>query len=132
VNAFVMFISRVVAIAIDNALSSDDDDGRGLGFFAYYILVSVLQVVFGLLTAPVVAGFSRWREYRADAGGARLAGPEKMVAALQALQDNMSLDRLDSSQPALRSMKISGTGFIELFSTHPPLEKRIKALKQSH
>jgi heat shock protein HtpX len=129
VNAFVMFIARVVAIAIDNFLSSDDEGG-GLGFFAHYILIMVLQAVFGLLTAPIVAGFSRWREYRADAGGARLAGTEKMVAALRALQDNMSLERLDNSQPSLKAMKISGDGFIALLSTHPPLDKRIEALQQ--
>lgn len=131
VNAFVMFISRVVAIAIDNALRSDDDDGQGLGYFAYYLLVSVLQVVFGLLTAPVVAAFSRAREYRADAGGAELAGSAKMIAALQALQDKLSVKRLDDSHPALKTMKISGGGVSALLSTHPPLEDRINALRQA-
>ena len=129
VNSFVMFIARVVAMAIDNALRSDDD-GEGLGYFAYLALVMVLQVVFGLLTAPVVAGFSRWREYRADLGGAKLAGSDKMIAALQALRDNMSIERLDNSQPGLKAMKISGTGLSKLLSTHPPLDERIKALKK--
>ena len=131
INAFVMFLARVVAIAIDNALRSDDE-GEGLGGFAYYVLVILLQIVFGLLTAPVVAAFSRSREFRADAGGAKLAGREKMIAALSALQEHMSVDRLDHDQPALKTMKISGKGFIALLSTHPPLEKRIEALRNAH
>ena len=129
VNAFVMFIARIVAFAIDNAMRSDDE-GEGLGAFAYIILVMVLQMFFGLLTAPVVAWFSRNREFRADAGGAKLAGKDKMIAALQALDNKFSIDRLDDSQPALSAMKISGKGMIELLSTHPPLPKRIAALKK--
>ena len=128
VNAFVMFLARVVAIAIDNALSDDDGDG-GLGYFAYFAVVMILQMVFGLLTMPVVAGFSRYREFRADAGGAKLAGREKMIAALKALDEQFSVDRLDNGQPALKAMKISGKGVIELLSTHPPIKKRIAALE---
>ena len=130
VNAFVMFIARVVAFAIDNALKSDDD-GEGLGYFAHFAVVMVLQAVFGLLTLPVVAWFSRYREFRADAGGAALAGRDKMVAALQALDEKFSIDRLDNSQPAMKAMKISGRGAFSLFSTHPPIAKRIAALKKS-
>jgi heat shock protein HtpX len=129
VNAFVMFIARVVAMAIDSYLK--DEDGRGgLGYFAYHGVVMLLQMVFGLLTLPVVAGFSRYREFRADAGGARLAGRDKMIAALQALDNKFSIDRLDNGQPALKAMKISGSGWTELLSTHPPLKKRIAALQQ--
>ena len=130
VNAFVMFLARAVAMAIDNALRSDDD-GEGLGMFAYYAVVSLLQIVFGLLTMPVVAAFSRAREFKADAGGAKLAGRDKMIAALSALQKHMSINRLDQSQPALKAMKISGSGLTELLSTHPPLEKRIEALRNA-
>ncbi len=130
VNAFVMFIARVVAFAIDNALRGDDDDGEGLGYFAYMFLVIGLQALFGLLTAPVVAGFSRYREFRADAGGAALAGRDKMVAALKALDEQFSVDRLDNSQPALKAMKISGGGMMALLSTHPPIKKRIEALEK--
>jgi len=131
VNAFVMFLARIVAFAIDNFLRGDDDEGGGLGYFGYFITVSVLQLVFGLLTMPVVAGFSRYREYRADAGGAKLAGKDKMIAALEALQENFSIDRLDQSQPSLKAMKISGGGLVKLLSTHPPLEDRIAALKSN-
>jgi heat shock protein HtpX len=130
VNAFVMFISRVVASAINSALRNNQAS-RGLSRLTYRLLVSVLQIFFGLLTAPVVAAFSRAREYRADAGGAKLAGSGKMIAALQALQERLSVDRLDDSHPALKTMKISGGGVSALFSTHPPLEDRINALKQA-
>lgn len=129
VNAFVMFLARVVAMVIDNALRSDDE-GEGLGYFAYLALVMVLQVVFGLLTAPVVAAFSRYREFRADAGGAALAGRDKMIAALRALDEQFSVDRLDNSQPALKAMKISGGGVFALLSTHPPISQRIDALER--
>lgn len=130
-NAFVMFAARVVASIIDNAMR--DEDGRGgLGMFAYFGVVIVLDILFGILAAPVVAGFSRWREYRADNGGARLAGKDKMIAALEALQRNV--DKIDKStdQKAFQSMKISNTGSLAaLMSTHPPLSKRIEALRKN-
>lgn len=129
-NAFVMFAARVVAGIINNAMR--DEEGRGgLGMFAYYGVVMVLDLLFGLLAAPIVMGFSRWREYRADAGGARLAGKEKMIAALEALKT--TLDKIDPStdQKAFQSMKISQkSSFAQWFSSHPPLEKRIQALKR--
>ena len=129
VNAFVMFMARIVAIAIDSALRGDDDDGEGLGYFAHMLVVMILQAVFGLLTAPVVAWFSRLREFRADEDGAKLAGRAKMIAALESLQRNMDTHALDNSAPGLKTMKISGGGLIALLSTHPPLERRIEALK---
>jgi len=132
VNAFVMFLSRAVAIAIDSALRGEDDEGEGLGQVAYILLVMVLQAVFGLLTAPVVAWFSRLREFRADEGGAKLAGRAKMVAALRSLQANLDDHPVDDSAPGLKTMKISGGGLIALLSTHPPLEKRIEALSDSN
>lgn len=129
-NAFVMFAARVVAGIINNALK--DENGRGgLGMFAYYGVVIALDILFGLLAAPVVMWFSRWREYRADAGGARLASKEKMIAALESLK--RSIDRIDASteQKAFQSMKISQKGaFAQLFSSHPPLDARIEALKR--
>ena len=130
VNAFVMFLARVVAQAIDMALRSDDDDGEGLGFIGYMVVVNVLHVVFGLITLPIVAWFSRQREFRADADGARLAGKEKMIRALEALDRRFDVTALDNSEPALKAMKISGGGMSEIFSTHPPLAKRIKALQK--
>ena len=106
VNAFVMFLARIVAQAIDMAMRSDDDEGEGLGFFGYIIVVNLLQVFFGFLTLPLVAWFSRHREYRADADGARLAGKEKMIGALEALERRFDITMLDQSEPSLKAMKI--------------------------
>lgn len=129
-NAFVMFAARVVAGIINNAMR--DEEGRGgLGMFAYYGVVMALDILFGLLAAPVVMWFSRWREYRADAGGARLSSKEKMIAALESLKK--SIDKIDTStdQKAFQSMKISQKGAVALlFSSHPPLDARIEALKR--
>lgn len=107
INAFVMFFARVVAFAIDNAMRKSDDEGEGLGRFAYPLVVMVFELVFGFLGALVTAYFSRFREFRADEGGAKLAGKHKMIAGLQALADHYDLP-VDDSQPALATMKISG------------------------
>ena len=135
VNAFVMFFARLATIAIDNLMRGDDDDGRGLGFFAYMIVYNLLYFVFSLLAAPIVFGFSRYREYRADDGGATLAGKEKMIAALEALKRNYdNLDQFDDGiqrDSAVRAMQISSkVSWSELFSTHPSLDKRIEKLKK--
>ena len=129
VNAFVMFFARIVTFAIDNFLRGDDEEGGGLGFFASMFVNMALQVVFGILAAPIVMGFSRWREYRADAGSAQLAGKEKMIAALEALKRNYN--QLGEAEGSVKAMQISSKeSFMELFSSHPPLEKRIQALKR--
>jgi heat shock protein HtpX len=128
VNAFVMFLSRVAAFAIDQAMRGDDEEGGGLGTFAYMMLVWVLDIAFSILAAPLLMWFSRYREYRADAGGARLAGREKMIAALQRLANQH--EALDNREPNLAAFKISGKSrMIELFASHPSLEKRIQALR---
>jgi len=128
VNAFVMFLSRVLAFAISTAVSRSDEENafpRMLNF----ILTFVFDIFFTLLGSLVVAAFSRFREYRADAGGANLAGKQKMIAALDRLRRTHEL--VDNSQaPSLAAMKISSKGgFLALFSTHPPLEERIKRLQ---
>ena len=90
----------------------------------------VLDIVFGILGMIIVAWFSRAREFRADAGAGTLAGKGKMIAALQRLQQNTQM--VDTSQPALATMKIAGVRNMKaLFSTHPPLEDRIAALQSS-
>lgn len=129
VNAFVMFLSRVLAFAISSAVSRSDEENafpRMLNF----ILTIVFDIFFTLLGSLVVAAFSRFREYRADAGGATLAGRQKMIAALDRLRRTHEL--VDNSQaPAMASMKISNkSGFLALFSTHPPLEDRIARLQR--
>lgn len=131
-NAFVMFFARIATFAIDQALRGKDDDrGGGLGFFGYMMVSNLFQVVFGLLAAPVVMYFSRWREFRADAGSAAMVGRDKMIAALRALQ-RMQERIQDAPTPAknVEVMQIvSKKSLIELFSSHPPLEKRIRALQ---
>lgn len=128
-NTFVIFLSRVVGRVLDAALSGNRDDSRP-GFF-YYIIVMVLDLVFGLLASMVAMAFSRWREFRADAGGARLAGRDKMIAALQRLSLNQGQSTLPSQ---IRAFGIAGgmaSGLQRLMRSHPPLQERIEALRRS-
>jgi heat shock protein HtpX len=131
VNAFVMFFSRIAAYAITQAMKSDDDDSRP-NPFVQMMLVFVLDIIFGILAAPIVAWFSRYREFRADKGGADLAGKEKMIAALNALSRSYPqlVDSKVVSDSSFKSMQISSKdGVMRLFSSHPALEDRIIALK---
>ncbi len=130
VNAFVMFFSRVIAFALTQAMRRDDDEAPSP--FMHSILVFVLDIVFGLLAMPVIAWFSRYREFRADHGGASLAGKEKMISALQSLQRVYpAMAEVEAREnPNFRSMQISSrVNVMKLFSTHPPLEERIQALR---
>jgi heat shock protein HtpX len=134
VNAFVMFLSRVIAFALMQAMRGDRDDRERGGFpgMAYYMVQMVLEIVFMILGSLIVAWFSRYREFRADAGGARLAGRQNMIQALEALR--RTFDLVDpQGQPAVQTLKISmrPTGIFRLFSTHPPLEERIARLQGS-
>jgi len=132
INAFVMFLSRVLAFVISQALRSRDDRGGGGGL--QFLLVIVFQIVLSILGSLVVCWFSRWREFRADAGGARLAGRENMIGALRALRrlhdPELAAAEAHRAQ-AFQSLKISGQpgGFLALLATHPPLEKRIARLE---
>jgi heat shock protein HtpX len=123
VNAFVIFLSRAIA-----SMLRGSNDNRGGG--AYFLVVIVLQTVLGFLGALITTWFSRHREFRADRGGASLAGREKMIGALKRLLSNQQL--VDPSHEALATLKINGTrGWMMFFSTHPPLEERIAALEES-
>jgi heat shock protein HtpX len=125
VNAFVMFLARIIAYAV-----SRGDSRQGNGHGSNFMLVIVLQMVLGILGSMITAWFSRQREFRADSGGASLAGRGNMIAALRRLAANKQL--VDNGQPALATLKISGApGWMMLFSTHPPLEVRIAALEQA-
>jgi heat shock protein HtpX len=133
INAFVMFLARILAFAVSQAMRSRDDD-REPGFLVQFLLVHVFEIVFSFLGLMVVAAFSRWREFRADAGGARYAGRENMIAALQRLQMIHGTpvgQYSEQSSPTMQSLKISGKsgGLMALFSTHPPLEQRIARLR---
>ncbi len=123
-NAFVMFIARIIASVV--ASNSRDERGSSMLYFAVRI---VAEIILGIAGSLVTAWFSRHREFRADAGGASLAGAGNMVAALERLAAGPQT--VDPRAPALASFKIAGgaRGFMALFSTHPPLEDRIKALR---
>ena len=126
-NTFVIFAARVVGRIIDGMISGGRD-GPGIG---YYVIVMVLDIVFGLLASIVAMWFSRHREFRADAGGANLAGRAKMISALEALGQTYGQSTLPS---AVKAFGISGGvahGFKRLFMTHPPLAERIQALKEA-
>lgn len=122
VNTFVIFFSRILGHFIDRVVFKNE---RGLGM-GYFIGSIVGQIVFSLLANIIVAWFSRKREFRADTGGADLAGRNKMISALRRLQSAQSAQPLPSEFAAFG---ISGGGLKELFSTHPPLEVRIQALQ---
>ena len=126
VNAFVMFAARVIAHLMTR--TSDGRQGNGGGM--YFLIVIVLQFAFGILGYVITSWFSRQREFRADRGGASLAGRDRMIGALRRLAANHEL--VDTRNEALATMKISGAGRWGLFfSTHPPLEARIAALENA-
>jgi heat shock protein HtpX len=128
-NTFVIFLSRIVGRAIDTMLSGNRES-NGPSFF-YYIIVFALDLVFGMIAQTIVMWFSRHREFRADAGGAQLAGREKMIAALQRLGQTYGENTLPSS---VKAFGISGGiahGLRGLFMSHPPLEVRIQRLRES-
>lgn len=131
INAFVMFFSRIVAFAISQAMRNDEDDAPASPW-VNMLIVFALDILFGLLAMPIVAWFSRYREFKADSGGASLAGKEKMISALQSLQlaYPQLVEARSEANPNFQSMQISSKGSVmKLFSSHPPLEERIQALK---
>ena len=125
-NTFVLLLSRVLGQIIDRAVFRS---ARGYGP-GYFITVIVLQIVLGILASMVVMAFSRWREFRADAGGARLAGRASMIAALESLRRSQQPGQLPEAVEAFGVRGRTGLGFRRLFMSHPPLEERIAALQQ--
>ena len=124
VNTFVIFISKIIAFAVDSFLRKNDEESTGPGL-AYMATSIVCEIVFGVLASIIVAWFSRQREFRADAGAAHLMG--------SATPMQNALRRLGSlhTEPLPQNMAasgIAGGGMMALFSTHPPLEERIAAL----
>jgi heat shock protein HtpX len=125
VNAFVLFFARIIAYVISQRVGSD------ARYIVHFISLLVFQILFSLLGMVVVAWFSRWREFRADKGGAALAGRESMIGALRALGQSVKVQ--DDRQTAVAALKISSTtrsGLALLFSTHPSLEDRIQRLEK--
>ncbi len=127
-NTFVMFLSRVAGFLVDSFLRRGDNNERG-GFGIGYFLTSMLfQVLFGILASVIVMWFSRRREFRADAGGGRLAGRENMIRALQRLKSASEAPSLPREMAAFGIA--GGPGFARLFMSHPPLDERIEALRR--
>ncbi len=132
VNTFVVFLSRIIGVAIDSFLSRGEEERRGVGM-GFYIGMFLSEIVLGLLASFIVAWYSRQREFRADAGSARIAGRDAMLSALhglQALTEGGTV--IDERSASLNSFKINGKpgGFLSLLASHPPLEERISALER--
>jgi heat shock protein HtpX len=124
VNTFVIFLSRIIGSLVDRTLFKSDRDGPGIG---YFVSVMVAQLVLGVFASMIVAAFSRYREFRADRGGANLAGTGNMISALQALQHSQG-EPMPQNMQAFGINTGSSSGFGRLFMSHPPLEERIAAL----
>lgn len=133
-NTFVVFLSRVVGFLIDSAMSKGRDDGGRGGGIGYFISVFVCQMVFSVLASIIIMWFSRHREYKADASAAKLCGKQPMIEGLEKLRSIVEGRHFaDERGQSLNTFKISGKAqMLALFSTHPPLEKRIEALKQMY
>ncbi len=126
VNTFVVFFAKLFGLFIDSLLRGKDEQNRGPGIGSF-VSEMVAQLVLGVLASIVVMWFSRHREFRADAGGAALAGREKMIAALERLKVNHEQAAMPKQMAAFAIS--DGGGFSRLFMTHPPLEERIAALR---
>lgn len=127
VNTFVIYMSRLLASVVTNFMRSNDDEESSSGGLAYFAISMVFEVVFGILASMIVMWFSRQREFRADAGSAKLVGKEKMIAALERL----SRGHESQLEGSMMAFGINGkSSMSEFFMSHPPIEKRIQALRE--
>ncbi len=127
-NTFVIFLARIIGGIVDRALLKNDREESGIGFF---VTTMVAQLVLGILASIIVNWYSRQREFRADRGGADLAGTGNMIGALEVLKGSHG----EPMPPQMRAFGINGgrsSGFAQLFMSHPPLDERIAALRASH
>jgi heat shock protein HtpX len=125
-NTFVILLARLIGGAVDRALSRGESDQGGIG---YFVAVIVSELLLGLLASMIVMAFSRYREFRADSGGARLAGTHKMIAALESLKRSYGEPLPAPQLSALGINGAVGAGVKRLFMSHPPIEERIAALR---
>jgi heat shock protein HtpX len=126
-NTFVIFLARIIGGLVDRALFKNDREESGIGFF---LTTLVAQFVLGIFASMIVSGYSRRREFRADRGGADLAGTASMIDALQALKRSQG----NPMPPQMQAFGINtgkAAGFMRLFMSHPPLDERIAALQSS-
>lgn len=128
VNTFVIFLSRMIANAVSGFTSSDEEgEGEGGSFMTYFIVSTVLELAFGFLASFLTMWFSRHREFHADAGAAQLVGKQKMIVALERLR----MGQESQLEGSMMAFGINGKkSLTELLMSHPPLEKRIDALRQ--
>ncbi|WP_305817809.1 protease HtpX [Photobacterium leiognathi] len=127
VNTFVIFVSRLVAGAISGVNNSDEEGEGGGSYMTYFIVSTIMEILFGFLASILTMWYSRHREFYADAGSAKLVGREKMIAALERLK----VSHEPQLEGSMMAFGINGKKSLsELFMTHPPLEKRIDALRQ--
>ena len=125
-NTFVILLARVIGGAIDRVLSRGENEEGGMG---YFVAVMISELLLGVLAGVIVMAFSRYREFRADRGGARLAGTHQMICALESLQRS---HREQLPAPQLSAFGVDGSvgaGIKRLFMSHPPIEERIAALR---
>lgn len=134
VNAFVLFLARILAFALSGmGKRGGERSSEGGGYGSYIVLTYLFEVVFLLFGSMIVAAYSRYREFRADLGGAKLAGKDRMLSALKTLQVMQEV-KDPQEHPALAAFKISNPPkkkFFSLFATHPPLKIRIERLQKS-
>ncbi|MGV6857861.1 MAG: protease HtpX [bacterium] len=124
VNTFVYFLATVIGHIVDRVILKNEE-GHGIG---YFVTQMIAQIVLSFLASAIVMWFSRWREFRADAGGARLAGREKMIAALERLKQSHEPTHMPEEMAAFG---IREEGIKRLFMSHPPLDERIEALRRA-
>ncbi|HNX36879.1 MAG TPA: protease HtpX [Candidatus Cloacimonadota bacterium] len=122
-NTFVMFFARIIASMISNR----DNEGGGLGYMGYFLIVMVLENILMLLAYIPISAFSRWREFGADGGAAQLTGPMPMITALQKIDRNY---RPETKKDSFAMAKISSRNRVSLFATHPSIEARIERLQK--
>lgn len=129
VNTFVMFFARIAGYAVDQFLRRDEE-GEGSVGWGYYIATMVFEILFGILASMIVMWFSRYREFRADEAGARLAGKGAMIAALARIQSEHEVSHMPDTMVAFGIRRGRKSSFGELFSSHPPINDRIAALQK--
>ncbi len=128
VNTFVIFLARIIGNFVDRVVFRNENGG-GMG---YFVVVIVAEIVLGILASTIVMWFSRQREFRADAAGAKLAGAGNMIGALEALKRVHNPEGMPEQMAAMGINAGRASGLKRLFMSHPPLDERIAALKQAH
>ncbi|MFP8965438.1 protease HtpX [Pokkaliibacter sp. CJK22405] len=130
VNTFVMFFARIIGHTVDRAMNSNNENSSGYGI-AYFVVTMIMEIVFGILASIIVAWFSRKREFRADEAGARLANKDAMISALQRLKQEQEFpSQMPDQLTAFGIRSGSKLGLMALLASHPPLEERIRALRE--